>query len=95
MTTMHTTQIDHTIREMRERTAESEAEAADHRARDHALSPAQRLERLENICSLHFGVDLFSNTKPLVFNPDAERDSARARFQQEMERIEAEARKIA
>jgi len=56
------------------------------------IGPLARIARLEKIALQYFGSHHFEAPAP-VFNPDAERDSARARFQQEMERIEAATRK--
>lgn len=56
------------------------------------LTLVERIERIENLAALYFGAHHFEAPAP-VFNPDAERDSARARFQQEMERIETATRK--
>lgn len=64
---------------------------ATERAAEHELSPAARLERLENLATLYFGAHHFEKPAP-VFNPDAERDAARTRFQREMEAIEAKTR---
>lgn len=75
-----------------DRTADDERDAAEERARAHDLTPAQRLERLETVCAKYFGTDHFEVSKDKVFNPDAERDDARKRFQAEMERIETAAR---
>lgn len=70
---------------------QDERDAADDRARNHELTPAQRIERLETLATQYFGSHHFEPPAP-VFNPDAERDSARVRFQKEMEAIEAKAR---
>lgn len=56
------------------------------------VGPFARIARLEKLAFQYFGSHHFEAPTP-VFNPDAERDSARARFQQEMERIETAARK--
>jgi len=56
------------------------------------LTLTERIDRIEKLAHMYFGAHHFEAPAP-VFNPDAERDSARARFQQEMERIENEARK--
>lgn len=73
----------------------SNREAAEKRAHEHELSPPERLERLEMLCAKYFGVEHFVTVSETVFDPEAERNSARIRFQQEMERIETEARKSA
>jgi hypothetical protein len=70
---------------------QDERDAADDRARNHDLSPTQRLERLEMLATQYFGSHHFEAPAP-TFNPDAERESARAAFMKQMEAIEAKAR---
>jgi hypothetical protein len=70
---------------------QDERDAAEDRARNHDLTPVQRIERLETLATQYFGSHHFEQPAP-VFNPDAERDAARARFQKEMEDIEKKAR---
>lgn len=55
------------------------------------MSPENRLLRLERLALLHFGNHNFEVSAP-VFNPENERESARARYVADMERIDAEAR---
>lgn len=78
---------DETAREI----AMNEEREIEERFRKENMGPLARIARLEGLALKYFGEHHF---EPYIapFNPEAERDSARARFQQEMERIEAAAR---
>lgn len=55
------------------------------------LSPEDRFLRMERLMMQYFGTHHFA-PPALAFNENAERDAARARFQRDMEEIEAKAR---
>lgn len=55
------------------------------------LTVDDRIERLEKLAALYFGAHHFEKPAP-EFDPDAARNDARARFQRDMEEIEAKAK---